>query len=55
MKVLIIALLVCLSQSSLYSGKSDVIVLNSNNFKKEVVDSSEIWLVEFYGIHILIT
>jgi hypothetical protein len=48
MKTIVVALLIGLSLS-LYSSGSAVIQLNSNNFQKEVVDSSDIWLVEFYG------
>ena len=33
----------------LYSSNSDVVVLTTKNFQKEVVDSKDIWLVEFYA------
>jgi protein disulfide-isomerase A6 len=43
-------LLICLlSVSCLYSSNSDVKVLTQNNFNKEVVNSPEIWIVEFYA------
>jgi hypothetical protein len=38
--------------SALYDSKSDVIKLTSNNFQKDVVNSNDLWLVEFYGKHI---
>lgn len=34
---------------SLYGSNSDVVILNSSNFQKEVIESNNIWLVEFYG------
>ncbi len=53
MKIIIAALLlgVCLT---LYSSNSPVIQLTSTNFQKEVVDSSDIWIIEFYGISYII-
>ncbi len=33
----------------LYGSNSDVVILNSSNFQKEVLDSNNIWIVEFYG------
>jgi protein disulfide-isomerase A6 len=43
-------LLICLfSVSCLYSSNSDVKVLTQNNFNKEVVNSADIWIVEFYA------
>ena len=35
--------------SSLYSGDSKVVKLTTDNFKKNVLNSNEMWLVEFYG------
>ena len=32
-----------------YGGNSAVVSLTEKNFKKEVMDSDEIWLVEFYA------
>ncbi len=49
MKIIVITLLIGLTLS-LYSSGSAVVQLNSNNFQKEVVDSSDVWLIEFYGI-----
>jgi hypothetical protein len=37
----------------LYGSNSDVVILNSTNFQKEVLDSNSIWLVEFYGKNLL--
>lgn len=34
---------------SLYNTNSNVINLTSSNFNKEVVNSADIWLVEFYA------
>lgn len=33
----------------LYDSTSDVIELNPNNFQSKVIDSSEVWVVEFYA------
>jgi protein disulfide-isomerase A6 len=33
----------------LYDAKSPVVKLTKDNFKKMVIDSDEIWLVEFYA------
>ncbi len=49
MRTLIAILLLGISLC-LYSSNSNVIKLTSSNFQKEVVDSSDIWLIEFYGI-----
>jgi len=37
------------SSGSKSSGKSDVIELTDSNFNKQVLDSKDIWLVEFYA------
>ncbi len=43
-------LLLCLwSVSSFYGGNSDVKVLTQSNFNKEVVNSPDIWMVEFFA------
>ncbi len=34
---------------SMYGGKSDVVKLTTANFNKDVVNSADIWLVEFYA------
>lgn len=47
-----IGLLLIISLSSvfsMYGGKSDVITLTTSNFNKDVVNSADIWLVEFYA------
>ena len=37
-------------QASLYGGRdSKVVVLNEKNFKTEVLDSDEMWFLEFYA------
>jgi len=39
-----------LVQASLYGGRdSKVVVLNEQNFKSEVLDSDEMWFLEFYA------
>lgn len=35
--------------SALYSSNDDVVELTASNFKKEVLNSDELWLVEFYA------
>jgi protein disulfide-isomerase A6 len=35
--------------SALYSSKSNVVKLTKDNFKKLVLDSDELWFVEFYA------
>ena len=35
--------------TALYSEKSKVVKLTTKNFKSQVIDSKEVWLVEFYG------
>ena len=37
------------SVSSMYGAKSDVVKLTTANFNKDVVNSADIWLVEFYA------
>lgn len=34
---------------SLYDGKSPVVKLTKENFKKKVLDSDDLWFVEFYA------
>ena len=34
---------------ALYSSSDDVVLLNSGNFKSRVLDSKELWIVEFYA------
>lgn len=33
----------------LYGSNSEVVILTANNFQKEVIESNNIWLVEFFG------
>merc|ERR1712048_308857 len=42
-----IALFVCVTAD--YTGSDDVVVLTSANFKSKVLQSDELWLVEFYA------
>ena len=35
--------------SALYGPKSDVIALTDANFNDKVVESNDLWLVEFYA------
>lgn len=46
--VAIFAIMTALSLC-LYGANSDVVILNSSNFQKEVLNSDQIWLVEFFG------
>jgi hypothetical protein len=48
MKILIAALFVA-SVACLYKEKGSVVLLNETNFKTLVLDSDDLWLVEFYG------
>lgn len=48
-RCLILILLSIWSVTALYSGNSEVKVLTQNNFNKEVVNSVELWIVEFYA------
>lgn len=34
---------------ALYDGKKDVIELTAANFDKEVLQSDQLWIVEFYA------
>lgn len=54
MRTLIAILLLGISLC-LYSSNSNVVKLTSSNFQREVIDSSDIWLVEFYGKYLLIS
>jgi hypothetical protein len=47
-KLILIAILIAIT-NCLYGSKSDVVVLTASNFQKEVTDSKDIWLIEFYG------
>lgn len=49
MKYIIFLIYTIYSINSLYSSTGPVVLLNSNNFKKEVLDSDDIWLIEFYA------
>ena len=46
--MLLIALFVSLS-AALYSGKTKVEILTAANFQSKVVDSEDLWMVEFYA------
>ena len=35
--------------TALYSDKSKVVKLTSKNFKSLVIDSKDVWFVEFFG------
>ncbi|CAG9316576.1 unnamed protein product [Blepharisma stoltei] len=49
MGVLHVLLLPILLASALYSASSPVVKLTSANFQKEVIESDDIWLVEFFA------
>ncbi|CAI4224077.1 unnamed protein product [Auanema sp. JU1783] len=46
---LILAALLIVGASALFSGKDDVVELTEQNFKNKVLSSDEIWIVEFYA------
>ncbi len=48
-KLMIISIFLVSMTFSLYNTNSNVINLSSSNFNKEVVNSADIWLVEFYA------
>lgn len=48
-KQIFIALLLVASSLALFSDDSAVFRLTAKNFKEEVVNSDDFWLVEFYG------
>ena len=35
--------------SALYDSNDDVVELTASNFKKQVLDSDSVWIVEFYA------
>lgn len=52
--VALLALLACGcvavdAAAGLYTSRDHVVELTSANFQKEVIGSSDVWLVEFYG------
>ena len=52
--IALLALLACGSlavdaAAGLYTSRDHVVELTSANFQKEVIGSSDVWLVEFYG------
>ena len=47
-KIVLLITLITLSKS-FYEGKSSVILLDKNSFEKEVVQSKDIWLIEFFA------
>ena len=44
-----VLVLTCSFADAFYAKSSGVVALNSQNFKKQVIDSDELWLVEFYA------
>lgn len=49
LKHVFLATLLAANSFALYGPKSDVVKLTSANFKKEVIKSDELWMVEFYA------
>lgn len=47
-KIVLLITLITLSKS-FYEGKSSVILLDKNSFEKEVIQSKDIWLIEFFA------
>jgi hypothetical protein len=48
---LFIILSLLTASMALYDAKSKVIKLTSGNFRDQVINSKELWFVEFYGNH----
>jgi len=48
-RMMIIAMFLIRMSYSLYSANSNVVILNSSNFNKEVINSGDIYMVEFYA------
>ena len=46
---MMIAIFLISMSYSLYSSNSNVVLLNSSNFNKEVVNSGDLYMVEFYA------
>jgi len=42
-------MLLCASTLALYDGSSKVVQLTAKNFNDLVIQSDDLWLVEFYG------
>ena len=49
-KQLLVTLLCVSSTLALFADDSAVFKLTASNFKDQVINSDEFWLVEFYGI-----
>ena len=47
--ILLLSSFAILTLSSLYSADSKVVKLTTDNFKQKVLNSNEMWFVEFYG------
>lgn len=47
--VLVFTILISSSWGGLYTPSSNVVELDSSNFDKLVINSDEIWIVEFYA------
>jgi protein disulfide-isomerase A6 len=45
----LILVAICSQATAFYAKTSGVIILDSKNFKKEVINSDELWLVEFFA------
>jgi hypothetical protein len=50
---LIILLAIIVLGSCLFKDDSAVVKLTKNNFKSSVLESDELWLVEFYGMQLI--
>ncbi len=48
-RIMMIAIFFISMSYSLYSSNSNVVLLNSSNFNKEVVNSGDLYMVEFYA------
>merc|ERR1711976_487358 len=48
-KLLIFLSIICMSKAGFYDSSSNVVNLTERNFKQLVIDSDDLWLVEFYA------
>lgn len=53
LKVFLVIVLQIVIINSIEGSGSNVVKLDSSNFKTEVINSDDLWLVEFFGNHFL--
>lgn len=49
MQIIVVVMVIAYASAAFYTESSGVVNLDSKNFKKEVLDSNELWMVEFYA------